>query len=109
LRELLRDALIGAGHEVIEAEDGTRGLERFAVERPALVITDLHMQDMDGIELTRSIRARADGRAVPIFILTTETAPERKTQGRKAGATGWMVKPFNSERLIGTINLYDVA
>jgi two-component system chemotaxis response regulator CheY len=109
LRELLRDALLGAGHQVVEAENGARGLERFAAERPALVIADLHMPLMDGIELTRSIRARPDGRSVPIFILTTEAAPERKSQGRSAGATGWMVKPFNSERLIGTINRYAVA
>jgi two-component system chemotaxis response regulator CheY len=109
LRELLRDALLGAGHRVVEAEDGEHGLERFAAEQPAMVITDLHMPRMDGIELTRKIRARPDGRSVPIFILTTETAPERKNQGRSAGATGWMVKPFNSERLIGTISRYDAA
>lgn len=108
LRELLRDALAEAGHEVVEAEDGARGLERFASARPALVITDLNMPVMDGIELTRAIRARPDGRHVPIFVLTTESAAERKAQGRSAGATGWMVKPFNSERLIATIGRYEV-
>jgi two-component system chemotaxis response regulator CheY len=109
LRELLRDALLGAGHQVVEAENGVHGLERFGAERPALVIADLHMTPMDGIELTRAIRARPDGRSVPIFILTTESAPERKNQGRNAGATGWMVKPLNSERLISTISRYDAA
>jgi two-component system chemotaxis response regulator CheY len=109
LRELLRDTLLGAGHEVVEAEDGARGLARFAAEQPALVITDLNMPVMDGIELTRAIRARLDGRTVPIFILTTESAAERKAQGRGAGATGWMVKPFNSERLVSTISRYEAA
>ena len=107
LRQMLRTTLGGAGHEVVEAEDGAKGLASFRRERPDLVITDLNMPVMDGVELTRAIRALPEGGAVPVFVLTTESGADWKAKGREAGATGWMVKPFEATRLLGTLARYD--
>ena len=106
LRDLLRAALVSAGHDVIEAENGAIGLERFRATQPRLVITDLHMPEMNGVELTRAIRALPEGAGVPIFVLSTEAAPEHRAEGRQAGATGWMVKPFDAGRMLATIERY---
>jgi two-component system, chemotaxis family, chemotaxis protein CheY len=106
LRQLLRGVLLEAGHAVVEAEDGAVALVRFIAERPDFVITDLHMPVMDGVDLTRAIRKLPQGRNVPIFILSMESAPARKAEGRDAGATGWMVKPFDPRRLLSMIDRY---
>lgn len=104
LRMALAATLSDAGHEVVEAVDGQHGLEVYGAEAPDLVITDLNMPVMDGIEFVRQCRARPDGGKVPIIILTTETSPEMKSEGRRAGATGWMVKPFNPDKLLSIID-----
>lgn len=104
LRELLAMTLRQAGHEVVEAEDGLQGLERFAERRPDVVISDLNMPHCDGIEFTRACRARPDSHGVPILILTTESDPAIKAEGRKAGATAWMVKPFDPPTLLNLID-----
>ncbi len=68
-----------------------------------LVITDVNMPNMDGITLVKELRGKANYKFVPLLVLTTEATPERKQQGKQAGATGWLVKPFNPERLLATI------
>lgn len=100
LRELLCRTLRAASHDVVEAENGEEGLTRFSESRPDVVITDLNMPILDGIEFTRAVRARTDGGEVPIIILTTESGSEIKAEGRRAGATAWMVKPFDPQRLL---------
>jgi two-component system chemotaxis response regulator CheY len=107
LRQMLRSTLGGAGHEVIEAEDGAKGLASFRREQPDLVITDLNMPVMDGVELTAAIRALPQGGTVPVFVLTTEAGAEWKAKGRAAGATGWMVKPFEATRLLAMLARYE--
>jgi two-component system, chemotaxis family, chemotaxis protein CheY len=106
LRELLCRTLRAARYDVVEAENGEEGLTRFADHRPDVVITDLNMPVLDGIEFTRAVRARADGGEVPIIILTTESGAEIKAEGRKAGATAWMVKPFDPQRLLDMLTRF---
>lgn len=107
LRALLSQCLRDAGHEVIEAEHGVAGLAQFEKHQPALVITDLNMPVMDGIEFTRACREHPDGHSTPIVILTTETGADLKSEGRRAGATAWMVKPFAPETLLALVAQLD--
>lgn len=103
IRRLVGYTLRGVGHEVIEAEDGEDALRVLGKERVDLVITDVNMPKMDGIELVRRLRALADFRSTPILLLTTESDPEKKKQGREAGATGWITKPFQPEQLLAAV------
>lgn len=105
LRLLLRAALTEAGHKVAEAEDGLAALEWLASNEPQLVITDLTMPRLDGLSLIEQLRARNDLRDIPILVLTTESAPESKARARAAGATGWIAKPFDPEKLNSAIRL----
>ncbi len=100
LRELLSHALRGAGHEVVEAENGQQGYERVLEHRPDAVVTDLNMPILDGIGLTRAVRGHDAIKHTPILILTTEDGSDIKAEGRKAGATAWMVKPFDKDTLL---------
>ena len=95
--------LTGAGHSVATAADGCEALAVARSETFDLVVTDVNMPNMDGITLVRELRALPPYRYVPLLILTTEGTAERKDQGRKAGATGWLVKPFNPEKLLAVI------
>jgi two-component system, chemotaxis family, chemotaxis protein CheY len=106
LRELLSEALRGAGHEVVEAENGQQGFERAVEHQPDLVVTDLNMPVLDGIGLTRAMRGDVGVRHIPILILTTENGAEIKAKGREAGATGWMVKPFDRDALLAFVDRY---
>lgn len=99
LRDMLRTALETDGYEVAESEDGVQALEACQAARPDLVVTDVHMPRMDGLSLVAAIRALPALRFMPILILTTESGEEMKQQGRAAGATGWIVKPFQADRL----------
>jgi two-component system, chemotaxis family, chemotaxis protein CheY len=103
LRALLAATLRQAGHEVVEAENGEEGLARFDECAPEIVITDLNMPVLDGIEFTRACRQRPRGQDIPIIILTTESGTELKAEGRRAGATAWMVKPFEPSVLLGLL------
>ncbi len=103
VRQMVHFTLKGAGYEVIEAVDGRDALSKVAGARPQLVITDLNMPNMDGIELTRSLRADPAYKFVPIVLLTTESQAEKKQQGKAAGATGWIVKPFKPEQLLAVV------
>jgi two-component system chemotaxis response regulator CheY len=96
-------ALSQAGHEVEQAADGVEALQIAGRHRFDLVITDVNMPNMDGITLVRELRGNPSYKFVPLLMLTTEATDERKKQGRDAGATGWLVKPFNPERLLATI------
>ncbi len=107
LRGLLSLCLRDAGHEVVEAENGVEGLSQFETHKPELIITDLNMPVMDGIEFTRACRKHPDGDEVPIVILTTETGADLKSEGRRAGATAWMVKPFAPDTLLALVSRFE--
>jgi two-component system chemotaxis response regulator CheY len=104
MRQMVSVTLRSAGHEVIEAADGRDALE-LARKQPAvdLVITDINMPNMDGITLVKELRQLAHYQGVPLLVLTTEASAQRKQEGKAAGATGWIVKPFNPERLLATV------
>lgn len=103
MRDMLRLALSEAGFSVHLAEDGVHGLEVLAASNPQVIITDINMPRLDGFGFIQAVRARDDFKGVPILTLTTESAPELKQRARDAGATGWIVKPFNKEKLISVI------
>ena len=100
VRNVIRSFLEGSGHSIIEAEDGRSGLIEFRRETVDLVITDLNMPGLDGIELIRQVRTLPAYKYVPIVMLTTESTDGKKQAGRAAGATGWIVKPFRGEQLV---------
>jgi two-component system chemotaxis response regulator CheY len=104
LRDLLSKVLRSAGHDVVEAVDGVDGLNKFDQHKPDLVISDLNMPNMDGIGFVEGARSRPHGKSIPILILTTETNEKLKIRAREVGATGWLTKPFNPERLVKLIN-----
>ena len=103
MRQMVSIALTGAGYEVEQASDGVEALAIAQKSRFDLVITDVNMPNMDGITLVRELRGKANYKFVPLLVLTTEATQVRKQQGKAAGATGWLVKPFNPERLLATI------
>ena len=92
-----------AGYEVVEALDGKDGLGKASNGKFDLIITDLNMPNMDGIQMIAAVRNLAGYSFVPILMLTTESQAEKKNAGRKAGATGWIVKPFNADQLIAAV------
>ena len=101
---MLHHTLTNAGFEVIQAENGQAGLDMLGREDVDVVITDINMPVMDGIEFIRQVRATGKYQSLPILILTTETSQDKRDQGRAAGGTGWIVKPFDPEKLISVIN-----
>ncbi len=103
IREMVSFTLKGAGFDVIEAEDGKLALQAVANKKPDLIITDLNMPNMDGLTLIRELRAQNDFKSTPILMLTTEQGDDKKSEGRSAGATGWIVKPFDPEKLIQVV------
>jgi two-component system, chemotaxis family, chemotaxis protein CheY len=104
MRRLVSFTLKGAGHNVLEAADGVEALKVVKENRVDLVLTDLNMPNMDGIELTRQLRAQDSYKSTPILLLTTESEVSKKQAGKAAGATGWIVKPFTPEQLLALIN-----
>lgn len=103
VRSIVTLALAGAGHEVIGADDGIAALGILKCRHVDLVITDVNMPRMDGIEFTRQARMLPRFQRTPILLLTTESSPEIKARGRAAGATGWIVKPFQQQQLLAVI------
>lgn len=101
--DMVRIALTGAGFEVTQAMDGEEALTLARSHSFDLVLSDVNMPKMDGIALIRALRAEDAYRHTPILMLTTDGSAERKREGKEAGATGWIVKPFNPEQLIATI------
>ena len=100
MREMISFTLRNAGYDVVEAVDGRDALARLATCTPQMLITDLNMPNMDGIELIRQVRALPQCKYIPIVMLTTESQDAKKQAGRAAGASGWIVKPFRSEQLV---------
>ena len=103
VRQMVSFTLREAGYEVIEACDGEDALKKIGGKNINLIVTDLNMPNMDGIELIRNIRQSAVNKFVPIIMLTTESQNEKKLEGKSAGATGWIVKPFKPEQLLAVI------
>jgi two-component system chemotaxis response regulator CheY len=104
LREMLTNCLTGAGHQVFTARDGAEGLVALRECRPDIVITDLNMPVMNGLEFIAAARAEEAGRGLPLLLLTTEIAGELKLRAREVGATGWLTKPFNGAHVLGLID-----
>lgn len=103
MRDMLQYTLSDAGYTVHLAEEGRQALSVLARENIDLVITDINMPVMNGIELVKSVRADPRARALPILILTTESGDNLKQEGRAAGATGWIVKPFVPDKLLKVV------
>jgi two-component system chemotaxis response regulator CheY len=103
MREMVAFTLKGAGYEVVEANDGQHALNVLGSSKVDLVIADLNMPIMDGLTLIRKLRATAQYRTTPILMLTTEADDKKKAEGRAAGATGWIVKPFDPGKLISVV------
>lgn len=102
VRQMVSMTLKGAGYEVIEAKDGKDGLAKLT---PAvkMIITDLNMPNMDGIEFIKQVRSKPASKFIPIVMLTTESQAGKKQEGKSAGATGWIVKPFSTEQLLAVV------
>lgn len=104
MRQMVSFTLTGAGHKVIEAADGEDALKLVEGKKIDLVITDINMPKVDGIALIKALRAQVAFKFIPILTLTTESQVEKKAEGKAAGATGWIVKPFNPESLLSVLN-----
>ena len=103
MRDMLRHSLLAAGFRVIQAEDGVHGLEVLETETPDVIVTDINMPRMDGFGFIEEVRSDPEHRGIPILVLTTESDAEKKNRARMAGATGWIVKPFNPDKLVDAI------
>ncbi|KAA0875664.1 response regulator [Nitrincola tapanii] len=103
IRQMVSFTLKGAGYTVTEAVDGAQGLEKAKTAKFDLILTDQNMPNMDGLTLIRNLRALPAYRSVPILVLTTEAGDAMKAQGKAAGATGWLVKPFDPQKLIEVV------
>ena len=103
MRDMLLMTLREAGYDVVQAEDGEDGLEKLAEKRPHAIITDINMPKLDGFGFIEKVRADPSNTAVPILVLTTESEQDRKDRARQAGATGWIVKPFNPTKLLDAL------
>jgi two-component system chemotaxis response regulator CheY len=103
MRQMVKATLISAGYDVVEAADGQEALEYARDNAVDLVITDVNMPRMDGITLVSELRALPNYRLTPVLLLTTESSMDKKMEGKKAGATGWIVKPFSPAQLLATL------
>lgn len=103
MREMVSFTLKSAGYEVVEAEDGKAALDMLGGAKVDAVITDLNMPNMNGFDLIRALRANPTYKFTPILMLTTEGDDTKKQEGKTAGATGWIVKPFNPEKLVEVV------
>jgi two-component system chemotaxis response regulator CheY len=103
MRQMVNFTLAEAGYNVVEASDGVDALAKCDAEKVDLFITDLNMPNLNGIELTRRLRAATPYRFTPIVLLTTESQLGKKMEGKAAGATGWVVKPFTIEQLLAVV------
>ncbi len=106
MRQLISLAIQDAGYSVLLAENGKDALDKSNGANIHMVITDLNMPDMDGIELIAKLRNRPDHKFTPIIMLTTEAQEEKMMQGKAAGASGWIVKPFTAEQLMKVVKKF---
>ena len=103
MRQMVAFTLKAAGHEVVEAADGQKALQAAKTRAFNVVISDVNMPIMDGITLIKELRALPNYKFTPILMLTTEAGSDKKQEGKSAGATGWIVKPFNPDQLLATV------
>jgi two-component system chemotaxis response regulator CheY len=105
IRQMVAFTLKSAGYTVIEAADGQEGLEKATIHAHdiTLILTDQNMPRMDGLALTKALRGMPEFTTTPILMLTTESSDEMKSQGKAAGATGWLVKPFDPHKLLEVV------
>ncbi len=103
MRQMVSFTLKDAGHNVVEAANGQEALQAAQTGSFDLVLSDVNMPVMDGITLVKELRALAKFKFTPILMLTTESGADKKTAGKQAGATGWIVKPFNPDQLLNTV------
>lgn len=103
IRQMVGFTLTRAGYEVLEAEDGVDAVNKLKGKTIHMMITDLNMPNVDGIELIKQIRSRPEYKFMPIIMLTTESQEDKKQAGKAAGATGWIVKPFKPDQLLSVI------
>ena len=105
VRQVLQMTLVNAGFEVVAAEDGVDALNKLSGVQVDMLITDLNMPNMDGLELIKKVREEGAHRFTPIVMLTTESSEAKKLAGREAGASGWIVKPFKPEQLLKVVKM----
>ena len=103
VRQVVRLVLSDAGYDVVEAVDGKDALAKLGATPVSLIITDLNMPNLDGVELIKAVRANPTHRLTPVLMVTTESGEDKKKQGKAAGATGWVVKPFAPEQLLQVV------
>ncbi|WP_306547942.1 response regulator [Desulfobulbus sp.] len=103
VRQMVAFTLKQNGYDVIEAVDGQDALTKLAAKKVDMLLTDLNMPKLDGIGLIKGVRASALNKFIPIVMLTTESQDSKKAEGKSAGATGWIVKPFKPEQLIAVV------
>lgn len=103
IRDLLKQTLLNAGYTVVQAVDGQDGLDQLDTAAPQVIVTDINMPRMDGFTFIEAVRRDARWRGVPILVLTTESDDAKKARARSAGATGWIVKPFNPAKLVDAV------
>jgi len=103
MRQMVVFTLTSAGYSVVEAEDGVIALEKAKNQSFSLVLTDINMPNMDGLTLIKHLRQTKEYQYTPLLTLTTEAGSDKKAEGKAAGATGWMVKPFNPDQLVATV------
>jgi len=103
IRQMVAFTLKSAGYSVVEAEDGQAGLDKAKASSVDLVLTDQNMPKMDGLTLIKTLRGLPQYKATPILMLTTESSDAMKAQGKASGATGWLVKPFDPQKLLEVV------
>ena len=103
VRQMVSFALKEAGYDVVEAVDGQDALSKLEENSVDMVVTDLNMPNVDGIEFIKSVRANQAHKFMPIIMLTTESQDSKKKEGKSAGATGWIVKPFKPDQLLAVV------
>ncbi len=103
MRQMVTFTLKGAGYNVVEAVDGVDALNKAKAQSFDCIVTDVNMPNKDGISLIKDLRALPNYKFTPMLMLTTESGMDKKQQGKEAGATGWIVKPFNPDQLLKTI------
>lgn len=105
VRQVLQMTLKKAGYDVVEAVDGADALQKLSGESVDMLVTDLNMPNVDGIDLIQQVRRKPGNRFMPIIMLTTESQPEKKSAGKTAGASGWITKPFRPEQLLAVVRM----
>lgn len=103
IRQMVSFTLKGAGYDVVEAVDGQDGLDKAKSKPINLILTDQNMPKMDGLTLIKSLRGMPQYKSTPILMLTTEAGDDMKAKGKAAGATGWLVKPFDPQKLLDVV------